>query len=62
MRHFNNFEEVNLLTERIDKDDEEWILKKELVLATYNFVDTLANYQKKIEAITLDAKWRITLE
>ncbi|HFU4123207.1 TPA: hypothetical protein ACGO7R_001127 [Streptococcus suis] len=62
MEHFDNWNDVNLLTERINIDDEEWILKKELVIATYNFVDTLANYQKKIEDITLKAEWRVSVE
>lgn len=60
MEHFNNWNEVDLLKERIAENDEEWILKKELVIATYNFVDTLANYQKKIEEVTLKNNWRIS--
>ena len=62
MEHFNNWNEINLLKERIAKNDEEWVLKKELVIATYNFVDTLANYQRKIEDITLKSEWRFSLE
>ena len=57
MSHF----EANLLEERVDDKDEEWVLKKELVIATYNFVDTLANYQKKIETITLQTEDRIKI-
>ena len=57
MSHF----EANLLEERVDDNDEEWVLKKELVIATYNFVDTLANYQKKIETITLQTEDRIKI-
>lgn len=57
MSHFG----ANLLEERVDDNDEEWVLKKELVIATYNFVDTLANYQKKIETITLQTEDKIKI-
>ena len=62
MEHFNNWNEISLLKERIAENDEEWVLKKELVIATYNFVDTLASYQRKIEDITLKSEWRFSFE
>ncbi|WP_438836725.1 hypothetical protein [Streptococcus pluranimalium] len=54
--------DVNLLEERVDKKDEEWILKKELVIATYNFVDTLASYQKQIEEVKFKNARQISFE
>ncbi|GAB2021110.1 hypothetical protein RyT2_01830 [Pseudolactococcus yaeyamensis] len=57
MENPNNWNGVNLLEERSDEMKEEWILKKELVIDTYNFVDRLANYQKRIEEITLKSEW-----
>lgn len=48
-RSFN--EDTDLLSKRIDAKDEEWFLKKDLVIATLNYVDTLANYQSKIEEV-----------
>ncbi len=54
--------DINLLEERIDEQDEEWILKKELIIATYNFVDTLANYQKRIEDIKFKNVRKISIQ
>lgn len=47
---------VKLLEARINQEDQEWTLKKELVIATLNYVDMLASYQKKIEDITLNVE------
>ena len=48
---------AKLLEARINQEDQEWTLKKELVIATLNYVDMLASYQKKIEDITLNVEW-----